>query len=74
MASSLFQFGFGGDDIEEDPAEKPLETDLPTASRNDAELLQNDPKLHALEDLVCQTSMLCFSYFSSSEMFCFFHG
>lgn len=84
MATYTFHFGFEGDDIEEDPAEKPPLSSLPENSRTDEELLQNnmkridasfnEPKLHSLEDLVRENFMLFFFSPFSSETLLFLLG
>lgn len=55
MATNAFQFGFEGDDIEEDLEEKVPLSSVPANSRADEELPQNDPKMHFLGDLVCES-------------------
>lgn len=60
MATNAFQFGFTGDDIEEDPTEKSPMSSIPENSSVAEELPQNDPKVHSLEDLVCKIFMLSF--------------
>ena len=54
MATDVFQFGFEGDDIEEDLVEKAPLSSIPENPRADEKLPQNDPKIHSLEDLVCE--------------------
>lgn len=54
MAINAFQFGFEGDDIEKDLAEKPPLQSVPEKSRADQEIPQNDPETHSLENLVCE--------------------
>ena len=64
MATKPFQFGFEGDDIDEDPAEKPPTSRTPDITRANEEPPQNDPKVHPLEDMVCENFITPCSFFS----------
>ena len=63
MATEPFQFGFEGDDIDEDPAEKPPRSRTLELTRANEELPQNDPKVHSLEDTVCENFIISCSFF-----------
>lgn len=54
MATYTFQFGFESDDIEDDPTEEAPMSNTLENSRTSEELPQNDPKVHSLEDMVCE--------------------
>lgn len=58
MAPYTFQFGFEGDDIEEDPTEEAQMTSIPEGSSISDGPPQREPKVHSLEDMVCGNFLL----------------